>query len=237
MKIRHFLSFSSFAVAALMIFGAVSAAAVPASFGFNAPTGSPSSYIDFDDNNCPSSTLIAPGGNVTNGGSGLSLYGQGSIQGYGEMASCYMAFYWTGTGQGLFPGTTATVTPDVTFSVPADVTISSCTLTVSINGTQEKQITCSIGSGGVFSLPAQSFPVPTTLSTYQVVLAINAQWTDTQRTILTVNVPGETSIDLLAQAALPGTPAPSTLILTMLGIVLLAMIGFAMTRRKAAGSL
>ncbi len=235
---KSFLTGSSIAVAAMIVFGAGSGwAASRVGFSFNAPAaGSPNSYIDFDDNNCTSTTLIAPSGVVTNGGAGLTLYGEGSLTGYGlSGGTCLMNLHWQGTGFGAFPGATGTVTSNVIFTLPSDVTITSCTQTVYINGTQENQVDCSAAAArGVFNLAAQSFPVPATLSTYEVVLAITAQWNDTALTTITVNVPGATSIDLLAQASLPGTPAPSSLILTMLGILLLAMMGFAVYRRKAA---
>jgi hypothetical protein len=127
---------------ALLTLFAVGAA--QAAVTFNAPNSANAqtlpSYIDFDDNNCPSNPIANPTGTVTNGGQGLSLSGSGSIQGYGELASCYMTMYWQGTGSGTF-GSTATITPSFTVTIPSDVTIT-CTVTVYINGTQQAQYNC-----------------------------------------------------------------------------------------------
>ena len=103
-------------------------------------------------------------------------------------------------------------------------------LTVFINGMQEAQFNCGESSpGGTFSLPAQTFPVPATLSSYLVQLYIVATWSPTAMapySTVSVNVPPDSSIDILTQGGVPGTPAPPTLVLTLIGILFLSLIAF-----------
>jgi hypothetical protein len=204
---------------------------------FNAPnpgTGPSPSYVDYDDDNCANNPSTSSAvGSVTNGGLGLTLSGNAAITGFGlNGGRCTLTMYWQGTGSGVFAGTT-TITPNFTLTVPADVTIT-CTLTVFISGTQEAQYNCAEASpGGTFSLSPQTLPVPGTLSTYSVQLAIVATWTDTARTIFSVNVPSGASIDLLTGTAAPSaTPAPSSLALSVTGILLLTLVGFGFLRRR-----
>ncbi len=203
---------------------------------FNSPNPSNASslptYIDFDDNNCPSNGSLT--GSATNGGSGLTLSGSGTLQGFGNIGYiCYMTMYWQGTGSGSL--TSATIAPNFTLTVPADVT-TTCTLTVFINGVQEAQYNCNLASpGGTFSLAAQNLPVPATLSTYSVRLAITASWTDLGTTTFSVNIPSATSIDIASVGGTPPTttPAPSSLILGVSGILLVSLLGFGLGRRRA----
>jgi hypothetical protein len=227
---------STLAMAAFTAF-APTASASERAFGFGSPTaGSPNTYIDFDDDNCTTATTIAPNGFETVN-EGVVLYGAGSIQGFGSAATCSMTFNWTGTMAGALPvggqPTTATVTPEFTITVPADVNFT-CTLTVYINGAQESQIGCSSLNSGVFTLPAQTFPLPGGASSYRVVLVTSATWTDTQTTTFSVNVPGETSIDLNLGPSTPTTPAPPALMLTISGLVLLGLMWLVFLRRKTA---
>lgn len=197
---------------------------------FNAPA--PAS-IDFDDNNCPSAGSLT--GVVTNGGAGLSLSGSATVQGYTVSATCYMSMTWSGTGSGSFTGTT-TVTPNFTLVIPADVEIT-CTLTIFINGIQEAQYNCYEDvPGGTYSLSPQTIPVPATLSTYSVQLVIQPHWTDTGTTTFSVTVAPDTSIDIMTTTSAPTTPAPSSLILTLTGILLVGLVGFGYLRRQSAGA-
>jgi hypothetical protein len=134
----------------------------------------PSTSFDTHDDNCNYSNYSGGGsmtGAVTNGGLGVTLSGNDSFQGYSVSGVCHLTMSWQGTGSGAFPGT-AKVAANFILTVPADVTIT-CSLTVFINGIQEAQFDCGKASpGGTFSLPAQVFPVPATLSSYLVQLYI-----------------------------------------------------------------
>ncbi|HYL35853.1 MAG TPA: hypothetical protein VEV17_08085 [Bryobacteraceae bacterium] len=226
--VKSFLNHNSLpARIALMV---LAVAALAQAVTFNPPTPS----IDTHDGNCTFGGSLA--GAATNGGAGVTLSGNGSMQGFGLNGGvCRITLNWPGTGSGAFPGATATVTSIFTLNVPADVSVSTCLLTVFINGIQETQINCPTGSGGAFGLAPQSFPVPASLNSYLVQLDIVAQWSDTVHTVFSVSVPGPTSIDILAQAGLPSGPAPPTLVLTLTGILLLSLVGFGILRRQSAG--
>lgn len=227
-------------IALIALAVAVSAEGVPA----NPPSvtyGAPSTSFDTHDDNCNYGNYSGAGsmaGSVVFAGAGLTLSGNDTVQGFGANGVCHLTMSWQGTGSGSFSGTT-TVTPNFTLTVPADVSIT-CMLTVSIDGIQESQFNCVEASpGGTYSLPAQTVPVPATLSSYLVQLYIVATWSNTATSpfsTFSVNVPAVTSIDILTQAgALPSTPAPPTLVLALTGILFLSLIGFGMMPRKSAG--
>jgi hypothetical protein len=202
-------------VALTALFAVALAHAAPS---FNAPNYT---NVDYDDDNCNTSPGTLSGA-VTNGGLGVSLYGSGSMSANWTY-NCEMTLIWQGTGSGAFYGTTATVSSNFTMTVPSDVTVSSCTLTVYVNATQEGQFSCGTGNGNQV-LSAQTFTVPASLSTYEVKLDIIAYWTDAAGSTLTVSVSPATSIDLLALAA-PATPTVPTLSTAALGALGLLLAG------------
>ena len=203
--------------------------------------GAPAASFNTYDDNCNYANYnggpTSPTGSVTNGGSGLTLSGTDSFQGYGANGVCHLSLNWQGTGSGGFSGT-STVTPNFTLTVPANITIT-CSLTVTINGTQEAQFNCGESSpGGTFSLPAQTFPVPATLSSYVVQVYIVATWSPTSRvpfSTVSVNVPPDSSIDILSPGGVAATPAPPAWVLAMIGIVFLSLIAFGIRRRRSNG--
>lgn len=233
-RVKSFLNRNSRLARIALIMLAVGALAQAASFG------TPATSFDTHDDNCNYANYSGGGsmaGSVTNAGSGLTLSGNDSFQGYSMNGVCHLTMTWQGTGSGAFSGTT-TVTPNFTLTVPADVSIT-CMLTVFINGMQEAQFNCGESSpGGTFSLPAQTFPVPATLSSYLVQLYIVATWSPTAMapySTVSVNVPPDSSIDILTQGGVPGTPAPPTLVLTLIGILFLSLIAFGIRRRESTG--
>ena len=119
------------------------------------------------------------------------------------------------------------------------------TLAVYLNGIEEALYTCNAEIGqaarpnlavkprtgstfgnsscnGSISLSSQSLPVPATLSSYEVVLTINAYWEDESDTSISVTVPGNASIDLLAPLTVsaPAAPAMSPLALGMTALLI-----------------
>ncbi len=214
----------------LLVLVAASAQAVT----FNTPGVSFNTY----DDNCNNGNYSGAGsltGSVTSGGAGVTLSGNDNVQGLGFTGSCQLDMIWSGTGSGSFPGPTATVTPTFTFTVPPDMTVTTCTIIVTINGNVESQINCiAAASGGTFSLSAQSFPVPATLSSYMVELYTVFHWTNPESTsTFSINVPADTSIDLFAGSSAPtGTPGPPALLLALTGIVFLSLVAFAVSRRE-----
>jgi hypothetical protein len=216
----------------MLVAGALAQAAV-----FGTPTASFNTY----DSNCNYANYSGGGsitGSVTNGGSGVTLSGNDSFQGYSQNGVCYLGLNWQGTGSGGFSGTT-TVTPNFTLTVPADVTIT-CSLTVTVNGTQEAQFNCGESSpGGTYSLAAQNLPVPATLSSYAVQLLIVATWSPNAvapYSTVSVNVQPHSSIDILSPGGgAAATPAPPALMLAVIGIVFLSLIAFGIQRRKLNG--
>jgi hypothetical protein len=234
----------------------IAVAAAYATPSFNGPNSTSAqtnpSYLDFDDNNCPSSGNLS--GAATNGGLGVTFSGNASITGFGASAQCVIGMVWVGGGSGTFNGTTATVASNFTITAPADVVVNSWTLTVFINGSQVSTYGCTASlppgfralalrsntgqptsCSGNYPTSPQSFTVPASLSSYKVQLYVYATWTDTGTTTLTVSVPGSTSIDILAQGA-SAVPALSPLAFIMTGILLLSLAGFGILRRTSTGS-
>jgi hypothetical protein len=205
--------------------------------------GPPTSSFDTHDDNCQYANYGPGGGgtsitgSVTNGGSGLTLSGNDSFQGYGANGVCHLTFDWQGTASGSSSGI-ATVTPNFTLTVPADVTIT-CSVTVTINGIQESQLNCTEAPpGGTYSLPPQSFSVPPTPTSYLVQLAITATWSPSSSSpfsTVSVNVPADASIDILAGNAPPVVvPVLSPSLLVVTGVLLVIVGWFAVWRRTTA---
>ncbi|HWC98599.1 MAG TPA: hypothetical protein VG456_17685 [Candidatus Sulfopaludibacter sp.] len=246
---------------ALMVLASVTLSHAAANF--NAPNPSNAvnlpSYIDFGDNNCPTGGGVS--GVTTNGGLGLTLAGSATLQGFGAQSSCNFTMYWQGIGSGAFVGSTATAAANIIFSVPFDVTVTNCSISVFINGISEATYTCTPSQQQLppnaptpqmrtltlrpngpaaqttYTLSAQNFPVPPLLSSYSIRLAVTAHWNDTATTIFSVNVPGNTSIDILSQAGTVSVPALSPLALLMTGIMLLSLAGFGILRRESVNPL
>src|ERR1017187_6702302 len=209
----------------------VAVAVAHATPSFNAPS---STRFDTDDENCNHGGALS--GAVTHGGLGVTLSGNATLTGYGEASPCFIGMIWQGTGSGAFSGTTATIGSNLTITAPSDVVINSWTLTVYIDGSQVTTYGCTTSCSGTFPTLPHSFTVPTTLSTWEVDLYVNASWTDTGETTLTVSVPSSSSIDLLASGApAPTVPALTPLALIMTAILLLGLVGFGILRRTSTG--
>jgi hypothetical protein len=214
-------------------------------------------YLTSTDDNCGGLDGGLLSGTPTNGGLGLSLYGTGTMSYSGSGASCTMTLSWTGTGSGLFGGTTGTVSsliqPGFTITPQnGSIWVNGWNLSVSINGNPASQIaSCSsnppptlrkftpqVGfsscSGG--SSPSGSFTVPSSLSTWRVVLAVAATWYNSSTATLTVNVSTAGSIDLLAQQGTPAVPALTPLAFITTAMLLLSLAGFGILRRNSSGS-
>ena len=172
-----------------------------------------------------------------NSSGGVSVYGTATLSG-ASGGACSFLLTWKGTGSGSFAGTTPTFDAGFTITPPDDAYVSSYTLTILINGTQAGQSTCThsvtqaAGSNAVIkprifitctsvSLPSTSLTVPATLSTYEVDLAINTQWTDTTSSSFTVTIPGGATIDI--DAPLTATPAAPAMSPIALGMTLLLL--------------
>ena len=197
------------------------------------------------------SVVSALTGSPTHNGLGLSLSGTGSLSSPGQNSACSLTLMWSGTGSGAFPGTGATVSSSFTLSTPLNVSLNSCTITVKINGATVATATPTCTHSGqqtqgyrgfgprysnttvTVNLSPLAFSVPATLTSWEVDLVVNATWVDGTPTLLSVIVPGNTSIDLLAQ--LSTVPALSPLAFIMTGILLLSLAGFGLLRRTSAG--
>ena len=86
---------------------------------------------------------------------------------------------------------------------------------------------------GAQTVPSSTINVPATLSTWQVTLLINMTF-DGRGSTVGVNVPADSSIDLLA-AGNPSVPTLGPLPLAGTSLMLLALAACAMTRRKRSG--
>ncbi len=230
---------------------------------FNAPNGTNIT------NSCGGGTsaVTTPlGGASTNNGLGLSLWGDATISpnvSYGT--PCTMTMTWSGTGSGLFGGTTGSLysrsTPGFTVSTPNGfIYVSGWNLSVSINGNTPTQLSCTStvvnqfldtvralrprGTLGgvdcsVGTIPSGTFAVPTSLSTWQVILAVTGVWYYGEGPQpMEVSVSSNGSIDLLATQGSPVTtvPALAPLAFAMTSILLLCLAGFGILRRNSTGS-
>ena len=219
----------------------VAVAAAQASPTFNAPNNNGVTQA------CPASSGGSAtgsfGGSATNSGLGLTLSGNATLFHTGVSENCTYTLKWRGTGTGNFAGSTATIAALFSITPPANATISGYSLNVLINGATQKQITCTapgavvanvrgltpkiaVSCSGSVTVPSQTFPVPQTLTTYEVDLAINTSWTNSASGTALVNVPSGQSIDILAQAGPPVTPTvPVMSPLAMVATALLLAFG------------
>jgi hypothetical protein len=224
---------------------------------FNAPN-----YTNIS-NSCSGGSSGSLAGRSTNAGLGLQLSGSGSVSSNaGGGAPCTLTYTWSGTGSGLFGGTTGNiysqVSPGFTITPGAHVFVVGWNLSVLINGSPAGQFSCTTTIANPYmtlrrgpaprvggtncALPASpsgTFTVPSSLSTWQVVLDVAATWNyGDGAESLTVNVPDAGSIDLLAQAyvAPPNVPALTPLAFGMTAILLLSLAGFGILRRGSTGS-
>ena len=85
------------------------------------------------------------------------------------------------------------------------------------------------------SLTGQTVPVPSSLTSWQVNLIVNATWDDTTNNFpFVVTVLPDSSIDILAQIGAVG--ALSALAFGMTAILLLSLAGMGILRRGPTGS-
>jgi len=227
---------------------------------FNAP-GSTS----VSDNCSGSDTINTPlTGATANGGPGLTLSGDATLSVFPSAGTqCTLTMTWSGTGSGTFGGTTGTIfsktSPGFTIVPGTEVFVTGWNLTVFINGNSAGQVNCATtipnpylldvrapkprnqALGGVdcsqAASPAGTFAVPSTLSTWRVVLAVTAAWyfTDFAQP-LEVTVPPGGSIDLSATPGASIVPALTPLAFGMTAILLLSLAGLGILRRESRGS-
>lgn len=202
-------------------------------------------------------------GASVNGGLGLSLSGDATVSADVAVGTpCTLTMTWSGIGSGLFGGTTGSVfsrtSPGFTITPGTDVFVTGWNLSVLINGNAAGQVSCTTtisnpyapgfrapaprnNVGGInCSLPASpsgTFAVPSTLSTWQVILQVSAIWDYGDGPVtLEVTVPPALSIDLLAAQGSPSVPALTPLVFCMTAILLLSLAGFGILRRNSSGS-
>lgn len=239
---------------------AVAAHAASGTLTFNAPNS-----MVVSDNCSGTDTIQTPlAGASTNGGLGLTLSGDAIVSSpAGGDTPCTLTMTWSGTGSGAFGGTTARIfsqsSPSFTITPGTDIFVTGWTLTVFINGNSAGQVGCTTtipnpydagfrapaprtgaqGGGTDCSQPANlagTFAVPSTLSTWQVVLAVAATWNyGDGPTTLEVTVQPAGSIDLLATGS-STVPALTPLAFCMTGILLLCLAGFGILRRNSSAS-
>jgi len=188
------------------------------------------------------------GGITDTNGLRLRLYGLATGNSVGG-SPCTMTMSWVGTGSGPFYGNTGTLNANFSIAETGFATVSGWVLTVTINGNALPTYTCTAsappplyrgfaprGGGttclGSTTLTGQTFPVSGSLSTWRVDLAVTANYSDGGT--VTVNVPGLTSIDLLAQTPAINVPALSPAAFIMTGILLFSLAGFGLLRRTSA---
>ena len=218
--------------AAAMAMVTVAAVQATPTFSFNAPS---SNSISTACSGGATSGSLA--GAVTNGGLGITLSGNANLTHSDFAGNCNYLLKWAGTGAGAFNGSTANLSSNFTLTAPNNAFITGYTLTVLVNGVQQKQVNCaqaptqpSIAKlranfvnqncSGPVTIPTQTFPVPATLSSYEVDLSINATWTDPTGSSVTVSVPSNSSIDITAQGAPASAPALSPVGLIATAIML-----------------
>ncbi len=215
-----------------------------ANAAFNGPYpftqgGNPSpttSYIDFDDDNCYNNQVAQQlGGAVTNGGSGLTLYGGAGIynnSGTGAY-SCQLNFVWQGTASGTV-GTTSTISSNFTFTY-ANISNFSCSLTIYANGSQVAQYNCVEPTGTAFTLTNQTFTVPANWTSWKVVLATSESLSSSAPASFVVNIPGGASIDIGTTPTTAAVPALTPAALGTTAIMLALLAGYATLRRCGSG--
>jgi hypothetical protein len=175
-------------------------------------------------------------GSVTSGGMGLTLSGAATVRG---ASNCSLDFNWQGTGRGNFLGSNGTVGASFTFARVSAVFVPSWTLVATFNGVPQTLASCNSGSGAACTAPVSFSNLAATLPTglpnswtWSVDLTVNALFGG--GATLTVNIPPDTSIDLLGPAAPVPVPAVTPMALWVTAI-LLAGLGFYMVHRNACG--
>lgn len=203
-------------------------------------------------------------GASASGGLGLTLSGSASVSYWAGLgAPCTLTMTWSGTGSGAFGGTVGTIfsktSPGFTIAPGAHVFVTGWNLSVIIDGNSAGQASCTTtipdpfeqpgfrapaprypGQGGTDcsqpASPGGTFAVPSTLSTWQVILQVSATWNNNDfAESLGVSVPPGGSIDLLAQGVTL-VPALTPLAFGMTAILLLSLAGFGILRRHSSGS-
>jgi len=223
----------------------MAAAAAHANPNFNGPTTT--NIINGCSGGSASGSIT---GSSTHGGLGLTLSGSGSLSGV-IGSGCLFTLQWQGTGSGSFAGTTTTLASGFTITPPGDAFVFGWTLNVLINGTRQAQLTCTSllapdvrspaprGSPadvctGAQTIPLQSLTTPATLTSWEVDLLINITFAASGNA-LTVSVPADTSIDILATPATQTVPALTSLPLAATSVMLLALAAYAMISRRQSG--